>query len=313
MIRKSKSQQQQKLGIVTMATDDIKSQKKGHKKRIPVAWILSAVTGILYVIQETYSLSSLVVSPPTYGKNESLLLWDWRDAERGSMKQHMEFVRMETEVTDRGNRKHYADIEYVHQNGLLHTGVVAAVIDSNITQLDAKILLLKRSPQLVTCPNSWSVMGEHTYRDETPKETAIRGLREELGDALYQLFLTKGGKILPLVKHPVYFKGDYGHGRIDRQMTFLYAVEMNTPLNVLRNMLQLDEEVADAAWMTRQEIQDGWMNYNPREKFCNHEMTIFLQLVLHRIEDLEREANAHMYAAQKAAEEEAKQKRRSSG
>lgn len=294
---------------MTISQRNIYKQKK-NQDRIPLPWIAAVVIlGLYFLVGSTISdfvSSNRVLSNITgNAKPESLLVYDWKDPELGSMKQHMEFVHMDTDVIPRKQKK-YLDINSVHQNGLLHTGAVVAVIDTNVTMDDIKVLLLKRGPQLVTCPNSWSLLGEHTHRDEKPKDTVVRGLKEELGDAFFQQFLKTGANTRPLLKHPVYVKVSYTHNKNDRQMTYLYVIEMNTPMEELQKMMQVDEEVAEVAWMTRQEIQDGWMNYSPHEKFCNHELSILLQLVLHRLEDLEKEANAPKYAAIKAAQENRK-------
>lgn len=278
-------------------------KEKKSQRRIPLPLIFAAVFVGLYLSRQTrffdflFSdglLASIIGHPNNDGPMpESLVVYDWKDPELGSMKQHMEIVRMDTQVTRRGYKR-YFPISEVHQKDMLHTGACAAIVDTNITMQDAKILLLKRGPQLMTCPNTWSIMGEHTYRDEEPKETILRGLKEELGDSVYRWFLKMGGNPKPLLQNPILFHLDYhdDRGRMERQITYTYVIEMNTPLEELQKMMKVDEEVAEVTWMTRQEIQDGWMNsYKPSEKFCHHEMTIFLQLMLHRIEDLGKEAN----------------------
>ena len=70
----------------------------------------------------------------------------------------------------------FHSIDVAHRQGLLHTGHVLYVVDS-----DGMILLLKRSNGVVTCPGTWSLLGEHAERGEVAIESAIRGIREELG------------------------------------------------------------------------------------------------------------------------------------
>jgi hypothetical protein len=43
------------------------------------------------------------------------------------------------------------------------------------------LLFLQRSQDVVTCPSTWSVLGEHANRDETPIQSVLRGIQEELG------------------------------------------------------------------------------------------------------------------------------------
>jgi len=268
-------------------------------------WVIMALVFGLYFAKEAafsgFESSSISIISSVIGdlgpKSESLKVWDWTKPEVGNMKQHMEYVRIASEIAP---RPVYYDINSVHSKALLHSGMVVAILDTNITMIDAKILLLKRAPQLVTCPNSWGLVGEHTYRDEKPEDTLLRGMKEELGDAFYQQFVNKGSKNMQLVKLPVYVYSDYGTGgrRVDRQITYLHVVEMNTPLEKLKTLLDVDDEVAEITWMTRQEIQDGWMNFLPSEKFCSHELSLLLQLVLHRLEDFEKEANKERYEAE---------------
>ena len=70
----------------------------------------------------------------------------------------------------------FHSIDTAHRQGLLHTGHVLYVMDSA-----GMILLLKRSNDVVTCPGTWSLLGEHAERGEDAIESAIRGIREELG------------------------------------------------------------------------------------------------------------------------------------
>ncbi|CAJ1946462.1 unnamed protein product [Cylindrotheca closterium] len=281
-------------------------QQKPQRK-IPLHWIVMVLLFGLYFLKEaafsdfessSISVLSSIISGILTGPNkESLKVWDWKRPDLGNVKQHMEFVRTASEIVPRNK---YYPIQHVHRNGLLHSGMVVAVLDSNVANIDAKILLLKRAPQLVTCPNAWGLVGEHTFQDETPRDTVIRGMKEELGDAFYQQFVQKGSKTMELVKLPVYVDVDYSDNGslIDRQMTHLHVIEMNTPLEELKKLLELDDEVAETTWMTRQEIQEGWMNFNPAEKFCSNELAVLLQLVLHRLDDFEREANADKYEAE---------------
>ncbi|KAL3926531.1 MAG: hypothetical protein SGBAC_013437 [Bacillariaceae sp.] len=271
-------------------------------RRIPLPWFVSGLLLALFAFKEAafseFEASSFSIISSIIGsigpKPESLKLYDWKRPELGAIKLHMEFVRTVSEIVPRNT---YADIAQVHRNGLIHSGMVVAVLDTNTSMVDSNILLLRRSPEMHTCANAWGLVGEHTYRDETPEETVIRGMKEELGDTFYQQFVLKGEKAVPLVKLPVYVYKDYsGKGTlVDRQVTYLYAIEMNTPLEQLNNMMKVDDEVAEVKWMTRQEIEDGWMTSDPGGKFCDHDLAELLQLVLHRLEDIEREINAERY------------------
>ena len=67
-------------------------------------------------------------------------------------------------------------IDTAHRGGKLHIGHVLFVMD------DANnLLFLQRSKEVVTCPGTWSVLGEHANSNETPMQSVLRGIREELG------------------------------------------------------------------------------------------------------------------------------------
>lgn len=65
-------------------------------------------------------------------------------------------------------------IQHIHKKGLVHRGVWIFALDSHL-----RLLLAWRSPSMHTCPNTWSILGEHVITNETYRETAIRGLTEE--------------------------------------------------------------------------------------------------------------------------------------
>ena len=176
------------------------------------------------------------------------------------------------------NSYYYYPIDLVHRKGWMHAGGWMHVLD-----IQHKLLLLRRGPHLVTSPNTWSLVGEHAYRNETPLETARRGLVEELGLPIQQqqhqheqqssssstpsLTFT----IQNLTEQPVLYLREYGPillqlgnnnnknvgRRIDCQITYMWYVQLNQPhFNVT---LQLDDEVADHTWMELDQVRE-WVN-----------------------------------------------------
>ena len=175
----------------------------------------------------------------------------------------------------------YSTIDKVHREGRIHKGSWIYMVynsplnnnngtNENDFDLDRKkLLILKRGEQLITCPGTWSLLGEHTYRDELPLETVRRGIREELGFPMLQ-YVEEHGKITNLTEYPIYYERHYGtsnEGRIDRQLTYLWLVELNVQtisnantvkdeidenLATIDDMLQLDDEVADHKWISFQ-------------------------------------------------------------
>jgi len=126
----------------------------------------------------------------------------------------------------------FESIDETHKKGLLHVGSWIAILDTSLNTDDPRILLLKRGPHLVTCPNTWGLVGEHAYRNEEPLDTVTRGLEEELGMEFSQ-HVRDYGHIQNMTEFPVYYERTYGAenengGRIDRQITYLWLVEINT-------------------------------------------------------------------------------------
>lgn len=67
-------------------------------------------------------------------------------------------------------------IDAAHRNGYLHTGHCLFIMDES-----GLLLFLKRSSDVVTCPSTWSILGEHSIANELAHDTVVRGMEEELG------------------------------------------------------------------------------------------------------------------------------------
>jgi isopentenyldiphosphate isomerase len=137
-------------------------------------------------------------------------------------------------------------IDETHRNGLIHAGAWLTIVDSM-----GRTLVLQRGPKLVTCPNAWGLVGEHTLGREEPLDTVRRAVQEELGRRMVQ-HVTFIQLLTPL---PLYYFRDYGSAngnRIDRQATYLYWVQMDQPGHKLP--MHLDEEVADHEWLDQEEL-----------------------------------------------------------
>ncbi|KAI2511718.1 hypothetical protein MHU86_2612 [Fragilaria crotonensis] len=142
-------------------------------------------------------------------------------------------------------------IDTAHRQGLIHVGTWIWIED-----VDGKVLVLKRSPHLVTCPNSYSLVGEHAKGFEDPNETWRRAIREELGEAM--LGRIKSVKQLP--DSPVYYFRDYGtlnSNRIDRQLTYLWWIKMDMVGSQLP--IKPDAEIAYHDWIETRTLQQ-WFN-----------------------------------------------------
>lgn len=110
-------------------------------------------------------------------------------------------------------------INAAHSNSIPHRGVWIYIVDEN-----DELLLLKRSTETVTCPNTWGFPGEHTKHNESYLDTAYRGVLEELGLTRHHIISTK-----PLFKEPLYldityFGPRYKHD-LQWSMSFLMRVK----------------------------------------------------------------------------------------
>jgi hypothetical protein len=176
---------------------------------------------------------------------------------------------------------------------MIHCGAWIHVIDSSLSDDTAKILSLKRGEKLVTCPSSWGLLGEHTYRDEPAIETVRRAVLEELGST-YLDHLDAHGSIRNLTEYPVYYERDYGAtnaNRIDRQVTCLWLVEMNFHKPGSRReqadeLLQLDDEVAGHSWLKLDEFEIRVKSDIELKSFCHDTILTLLMFGIERIKML---------------------------
>lgn len=153
-------------------------------------------------------------------------------------------------------------IDSVHRQGLVHIGDWLWIMDSQ-----QKVLTIQRGQQLVTCPGAWGLVGEHQNRDEDPIETARRAVREELGSTM----LDHISFIEPLAPLPLYYIRDYGPtngNRVDRQPTYIWWIQMDQPGSQLP--LKLDDEVANHAWMSTEQLQNWFDEAHQRLETTGH-------------------------------------------
>ena len=145
------------------------------------------------------------------------------------------------------------------------------------------LLFLKRSSDVVTCPSTWSILGEHSNKSETARDTVVRGMEEELGlqqvsrletnDSSFTAdFQTINKKdtindviIQNITQYPLYYIRHYGprlNNRIDSQLTYLWLARL--PKRHDEIQIKLDDEVADHKWISLEEFSD-WIEADARE------------------------------------------------
>lgn len=205
---------------------------------------------------------------------------------------HLNTVNPQTDLKSNG----FMGIDRAHRDGRVHTGSWIYVIDTSLANNDSspRILLLKRDNQLVTCPGTWGLIGEHTYRDESPIATARRAIYEELGNRLL-VHVQKSGSIRSLTQHPVLYDRHYGPDngdRIDRQVTYLWLVELNLPVvdrvSAAERLLDLDGEVSEHTWIDLK-VLEKWVMNNSTETsldFCHSTITSLIALGLRAVKGM---------------------------
>lgn len=142
------------------------------------------------------------------------------------------------------------------------------------------LLFLKRSPDVVTCPSTWSILGEHSNVREKAHDTVVRGMEEELGlqqvishetndssfTATFQTIDkdTINVAIQNITQYPLYYIRHYGpilDNRIDSQLTYLWLARLPKPHDEIQ--IKLDDEVADHKWISLEEFSD-WVEADAR-------------------------------------------------
>eukprot|EP00547_Thalassionema_nitzschioides_P016678 CAMPEP_0194251774 /NCGR_PEP_ID=MMETSP0158-20130606/26171_1 /TAXON_ID=33649 /ORGANISM="Thalassionema nitzschioides, Strain L26-B" /LENGTH=262 /DNA_ID=CAMNT_0038989005 /DNA_START=149 /DNA_END=938 /DNA_ORIENTATION=+ len=179
-------------------------------------------------------------------------------------------------------------IDYAHRHGKLHAGATCMVMDS-----EGLILLIRRGPHLVTCPNAWGVVGEHRLGLEPLEDNVKRGILEELGEEVWNHV----AKVQNLTTFPVYMKrevGEYGSkGRIDHQLLYMWVVTLDERHENVR--LHLDDEVSDHRWIDA-DVYDKWVkqdlkNNNPPKDFCHPIVAGLRSYEIDRLQELKAKNN----------------------
>lgn len=231
-------------------------------------WTFCSIIAIAFFV-------SLVGSKDKKQPNEPLQVYDFRSDFKEPP--HLTFLDVSKYLVP---QKELQQIDSTHRHGLVHAGAWITIADSN-----GFILVLKRGSHLVTCPNSWGLVGEHALGRETPLDTVKRGIKEELG----QQMIKHVKSIKPMSALPPYYFRDYGssnENRVDRQVTYLWWVQMDKPGRQLP--LKLDEEVADHQWL-EPELLEIWLQQARQNledsgevgtRICHHTILTLWELIM---------------------------------
>lgn len=136
-------------------------------------------------------------------------------------------------------------LDEVHRQALTHRGVWVFVVN-----VAGQVLLLRRPATMMTCPETWSVVGEHNKPGESYLQAGRRGVAEELGWSLEQV----AGMDITLLGAPTFFEQRYpgaarsgAVARTDRQHS-AYAL-LRLPASGAPPMSPTGDEVSARRWV----------------------------------------------------------------
>lgn len=180
-------------------------------------------------------------------------------------------------------------IDEAHRHGYLHMGHCLFIMDAS-----GLLLFLKRSPHVVTCPSTWSILGEHSNVREKAQDTVVRGMEEELGlqpiirhegydndSSFTAAFQTIDKDIIyvgiqNITQYPLYYIRHYGprlDNRIDSQLTYLWLARL--PKRHDEIQIKLDHEVADHKWISLEEFEN-WVEADAHGDLMTYEEEMFI-------------------------------------
>ena len=136
-------------------------------------------------------------------------------------------------------------LDEVHRQARTHRGVWVFVVN-----VAGQVLLLRRPTTMMTCPDTWSVVGEHNQPGESYLQAGRRGVAEELGWSLEQV----AGMDVTLLGAPTFFEQRYqgaarsgAVARTDRQHS-AYAL-LRLPASGAPPMAPARDEVSARRWV----------------------------------------------------------------
>eukprot|EP00960_Hanusia_phi_P051092 760593-Hanusia_phi.AAC.6 len=177
-------------------------------------------------------------------------------------------------------------IHQAHTLGLPHRGkfcvhdceralTMASGVWIHLVDKDGKILVLKRTSALKTCPGKWGCVGEHQKEGEDPKTLVDRALLEELGTN----FRDKVKRHTNITSNPVWYFRQYNDGRRDRQLTWMWLVQLKDAAS--RVTIYPDAEVDEYKWVPIKELI-RWIETTDSD-FCHETVTSLMKFGLNRL------------------------------
>jgi hypothetical protein len=100
-------------------------------------------------------------------------------------------------------------IQQAHVQQLTHRGTWVIIVDA---ESSSRMLFMRRSASIYTCPSTWSWLGEHTKAGEDYDAAAVRGMMEELHvarEAVVDIHTFGGLELMHLEYHHPYKRIDH--------------------------------------------------------------------------------------------------------
>ena len=116
-----------------------------------------------------------------------------------------------TDISGKFHGEGLIPIDAAHRQGVPHRGVWLHVL---LQAAEPQVLIVRRSARMVTCPESFSIIGEHHNGREEDDQAAKRAVNEEL-PGLAPLAAAGRLRIAPLRPTPRWFLFDYPPARDD--------------------------------------------------------------------------------------------------
>ncbi|KAK3248650.1 hypothetical protein CYMTET_41889 [Cymbomonas tetramitiformis] len=153
-----------------------------------------------------------------------------------------------------------ATMDAVHRRGLPHRGAAVLVVNRQL-----EVLLLKRSPDMKTCPGTWSTLGEHSHPGESYEATALRGLAEEINvegsTQLHEVWNTS-----------IYEHLEFADGRIDNVWLKWYYCQISP------NTTKLSSESSSSAFIPLKGMR-SFLTKLPKGKLCKSVVNFEVRLL----------------------------------
>lgn len=142
-----------------------------------------------------------------------------------------------------------------HKHGHLHASVHVWFYT-----IDGKILIQKRASSKIAFPNLWDVsVAGHVSADETPIQSAIREIKEEIGLTIYEDDLSKIGCFKERFQH----EDDF----IDNEIHHIYLCELKVGIEKIEVQ---KEEVSEVKLIPIHQFKKDVLELNFKKDYTPH-------------------------------------------